>query len=272
MPKALKAAGIMSGLGVDNSVRVEAPDYHPERDPATGVRNINTIPAYSIKLAQTIGQAVDADHFPVVLGGDCSILLGSTLALRERGHYGLIFIDGHCDYLTPTSTGTGGAAGMDLALACGVGPEQLTDLKGLRPLVRNEDVVILANRDQEESDPYPEPAFFDAQIKMIDLPHLREIGIQAAVQQALQHLTANHIEGFWIHVDVDALDSAIMPAVDSPMPDGLSYDELITILQTLLRSELAVGVQFTIFDPDLDADGHLAKELVAAILKGLNPS
>ncbi|MBA3867940.1 MAG: hypothetical protein H0X30_02190 [Anaerolineae bacterium] len=56
------------------------------------------------------------------------------------------------------------------------------------------------------------------------------------------------------------------------MPDGLSYDELSHLLEALVSSKLAVGIQFTIFDPDLDPDGHLAKELAAAIIKGLNPA
>ncbi|MBA3867939.1 MAG: arginase family protein [Anaerolineae bacterium] len=214
MPNALKQTGIMSGLKVEQNVRVEAPAYQPERDSVTGVRNINTLPDYSIKLATAIGQALDASNFPIVLGGDCSILLGSTLALRERGRYGLIFMDGHCDFLTPTSTGTGGAAGMDLALVCGVGPSKLTDLKGLSPLVRTTDVVILANRDIDEDSDYEEPAFIDAHIKRIGLQNLRELGIAQAVEEAINHLAQNNVQGFWIHVDVDVLDSAIMPAVD----------------------------------------------------------
>ncbi len=269
MPDALKAAGIMEALGLSNSIRVEAPPYRPERDSATGVCNLQTIPDYSLQLAAAVGQVLDSGTFPIVLGGDCTVTLGTTLALRERGHYGLMFIDGHCDYLTPTSTGTGGAAGMDLALACGVGPEVLTNLKGLRPYIRNEDVVILADHDITEDDPYPEPAFFKAKLNRIDLEAVRDAGVVFAASKAIKHMQAKNVDGYWIHVDVDVLSSYVMPAVDSPLAIGLTYSELSMLLQALLVDKLAVGIQFTIFDPDLDPNGRLARELVAMIAVAL---
>lgn len=270
MPDALKAAGIMEALQIISSVCVEAPPYVPDRDPVTRVRNLHAIPDYSLQLAQAVGQALDSGTFPIVLGGDCTVTLGTTLALRERGRYGLMFIDGHCDYLTPTSTGTGGAAGMDLALACGVGPDVLTNLKGLRPYTRNEDVVILADHDITEDDPYPEPAFFKAKLKRIDLDAIRDVGIQFAANTAIKHMQTRGVDGYWIHVDVDVLSSYVMPAVDSPSPVGLTYAELTTLLQGVVSDNLAVGIQFTIFDPDLDPRGRLARELVQAIAAGLS--
>lgn len=269
MPDALKAAGIMEALNLSNSVRVEAPPYIPDRDPVTGVRNLYTIPDYSLQLANAVGEALDNGTFPVVLGGDCTVTLGTILALRQRGRYGIAFIDGHCDYLTPTSTGTGGAAGMDLALACGVGPDVLTNIKGLKPYVRNEDVVILADHDITEADPYPEPAFFQAHLTRMDLDMIREFGIQDVATKALKYLQKRSIDGYWIHVDVDVLSSYVMPAVDSPEPRGLTYAELSTLLQALVTHEMAVGIQFTIFDPDLDRNGKLARHLVEAMAAGL---
>jgi len=269
MPDALQAAGIMRALNLTESVRVEAPPYQPARDRTTGVRNLSAIPEYSLQLAKAVSTALDKGTFPVVIGGDCTVTLGTALALRQRGRYGIAFIDGHCDYLTPTSTGTGGAAGMDLALACGVGPEVLTNINGLKPYIRNEDVVILADHDITEADPYPEPAFFEAHLTRMDLDMIREFGIQDVAAKALKYLQKRAIDGYWIHVDVDVLSSYVMPAVDSPDPHGLTYNELIVLLRTLVRDERAVGIQFTIFDPDLDPDRRLAGELVEAIGRAL---
>ena len=84
--------------------------------------------------------------FPVVLGGDCSILLGSLLALRRRGRYGLLFLDGHADFAHPSVTRLGEAASMDLALATGRGPRVVADIEHRGPLVRDDDVALLGYR------------------------------------------------------------------------------------------------------------------------------
>jgi len=79
-------------------------------------------------------------------------------------------------------------------------------------------------------------------------------------------LRRSRLDGFWVHVDVDVLDSAVMPAVDSPQPDGLSYAELRQLLESFVTADLPAGIQFTIFDPDLDPGGRFAGELVETIL------
>ena len=92
--------------------------------------------------------------FPLVLGGDCSILIGCTLALRRQDRFGLFFIDGHADFYQPETSPTSEVADMDLAIVTGRGPEALTDIEGLRPLVRDEDVVAFGHRDAEERASY----------------------------------------------------------------------------------------------------------------------
>ena len=101
-------------------------------------------------LADAVGDVMDRGEFPVVLGGDCSILLGNLLALKRRGRYGLLFIDGHADFYNPEANPNGEAASMDLAFATGRGPDVLTNIEGRRPLVNDEDVVAFGYRDAEE--------------------------------------------------------------------------------------------------------------------------
>src|SRR5262249_40606216 len=142
--------GLADQLRARRAGRVEPEaTYSPERDPATLVLNAQGIADYSVQLANTVGDVVDRGEFPILLGGDCSILLGSSLALRRRGRYGLLFLDGHADFYQPAAT-NGEAASMDLALATGHGPELLTNLEGSRPLIRDEDVVAFGFRDLHE--------------------------------------------------------------------------------------------------------------------------
>jgi arginase len=100
---------------------------------------------------------------------------------------------------------------------------------------------------------------------------VHQLGVRQATEQALSAIRGNGIGGFWIHLDVDVLDPAIMPAVDSPdPPGGLTHPELIELLSILLRSPLAAGMEVTVFDPEIDADGHLAEELTTTIVSAFS--
>ena len=81
----------------------------------------------------------------------------------------------------------------------------------------------------------------------------------------LSHLTGPQSRGFWVHLDVDILDAEVMPAVDSPAPEGLLVDELVEIVSALIAHPSAVGMDVTIFDPDLDPDGEYAEVLVGLL-------
>jgi arginase len=263
MAAALRAAGLAARLGVADAGEVPPPPYSSALDPAVGIRNATAIRDYSGALAERLGALLARGSFPLVLGGDCSILLGSMLALRRRGRHGLVFVDGHTDFALPETSPSGGAAGMDLALATGRGPTVLASLDGLGPLVRDEDVAVLGHRDDPER--YWGRHIFGTAIRRHDLRALRRAGLRSTAVETLAMLESRRLDGFWIHVDVDVLDSALMPAVDSPQPDGLDYAELRELLEPFLASDLAVGIQLTIFDPDLDPDGRYARELAGFI-------
>src|SRR5438477_12500123 len=129
-------------------------EYCPDVDPATRTLNARAIATWSPRLADAVERIVEREEFPVVLGGDCSIVLGSMLALRRRGRFGLLFIDGHTDFYQPEANPNGEAASMDLAFVTGHGPPMLTDLEQRAPLVRAEDAVAFALRDEDEQPEY----------------------------------------------------------------------------------------------------------------------
>jgi arginase len=98
---------------------------------------------------------------------------------------------------------------------------------------------------------------------------VRRSGIAAAAREAVAHLSRTELAGFWIHVDADCLDDAVMPAVDFRLPDGLTPEELETVLATALASGHAVGLEITIYNPALDTDeraGKLLADLLASAL------
>lgn len=268
LPKALLELDLAERLKARSSVRVEPPHYDPARDPVTKMLNPRAIRDYSIKLANAVGPILNDGDFPVVLGGDCSILLGNLLALRRRGRYGLLFVDGHADFYQPEANVNGQAASSELALATGRGPEVMSAPEGYMPLLRDEDVVAFAHRDAEQaarygSQPLPET------MRSIDLGAVRRLGAEAAARQAIAHLEREDLTGFWIHLDADVLDNAIMPAVDYRMPHGLSWEELEVVLRHARASAHAVGLEVTIYNPRLDPDRNPGLKLVQTIANAL---
>jgi arginase len=271
LPAALRANGLVERLDGDDAGDVQPPAYSDEPDLQTGFRNGAKIAAYARALANRVAPLLREGRFPLILGGDCSILLGNLLALRSQGAYGLCFIDGHNDFAYPKSNrrfGFYAAAGLDLSLVTGYGPDELVNIDGLCPYVDPAHVVALGfYEDPADAEDYRTEDIYKTDIQTIDIDKIRSMGAQPAARLALERLENPNLKGFWIHLDVDVLDQSILPAVDSPNPRGLTYAELIEILQMLLKSDHAAGIDLTIFDPELDPGGKYAAELVSAIVQ-----
>jgi arginase len=260
LPDRLLELGLAERINARRAGRLAVPPKDSAPDPETGTLNAEAIASWSPKLADAVETLLDAREFPVVLGGDCTILLGSMLALKRRGRYGLLFIDGNADFFQPEAEPNGEGASMDLAFATGHGPTLLTNIEGRGPLVRSDDVIALAYRDhkdQEEFGSQPLPKELEA----LDLPTVCKVGIEAATRKAVDHLLRPELEGFFIHLDADCLDDSIMPAVDFRVPGGLSWDELGMALRLAMASGKAVGIEVTIYNPRLDEDGSAGRGL-----------
>jgi arginase len=268
LPARLLELGLADRIRARHAGRVAVPPKHSTRDPRTGVLNADLIASWSPRLADAVEPILAAGEFPILLGGDCTIVLGSMLACRRRGRYGLLFIDGNADFFQPEAEPHGEGASMDLAFVTGYGPPLLTDIEGRRPIVRAEDVVAFAYRDHEDQAKY-ESQPLPPELKAIDLPAVRKLGVEAAASEAVSYLMRSELDGFFIHVDADCLDDAIMPAVDFRVPGGLTPDELAATLRIVMASERAVGLEVAIYNPSLDRDGSAGRALAAVLTEVL---
>ena len=169
-PGTLRDLGLIQRLDATDLGDVLPPPYEDFERPPGKPRNEAGMAIYSRSLADSVAGCLDDDRFPVVIGGDCSIvlgcLLGASRAVRDTGRtdhetdpdrsrIGLAYVDGHADFASREESMTGSVASMGLALAVGRGDTQLARLAGPAPLVRGDDVALIGRRDQGQSYGHP---------------------------------------------------------------------------------------------------------------------
>jgi arginase len=265
-PGALREHGLAAALNAAEGGDETPPaPYRDFMRPAGRCRNEDGVADYSRTLADRIAAAQPDGRFVVLVGGDCSIMLGALLGLRKAGRQpvGLAYIDAHADFATLEESPSGSPCSMNLALAVGRAGGPLARLAGDHFLVRGEHVAHIGRRDHAEPE-YGYAALVDWGV--LDLPDsaLAAIGIPGVVDQALARVTTCEA-GFWIHFDVDVLDPELMPAVDSPLPGGLDLRQAAALLAPLVHHPQALGLQLTNYDPGIDPDGAGPPWLVAVL-------
>jgi len=249
-------------------------EYCEERDKDTGIKNTSKIRQYSSKLSYRIQQEMIKGNFPLVLGGDCSITLGIALGLKKFGRYGFISLDGHADFYRPLESPTGECADIVFGLITGSGPKVLTDIDGKCPYIREEDAVLFGYRDIKETIKNRSRDVRDSRINCFSFSIMKTSSeLERMTDSAIEYLTArkdeNQLNGFWLHLDADVLRSEDMPAVDYKVKGGLDYVGLEYILSRLLKRKECVGMDVTIFNPNKDKDGKIAKKFSEVICDGL---
>lgn len=230
-PARLRERGIVERLRARDLGDVAAAPYRDFVRPPGSVRNEGRIADHTRAIAAALRSA---EGFTLIVGGDCSTLMGCVEGLAPQA---LVYLDGHSDFNTPASSVTGGAAGMDLALVTGRGETPLA-----RRLLRDEDVIAYGIRDGDVA---------GSKIRV--------------ARDAGEVLAFPSDRSFFIHVDADVLDPAYMPFVDSPEPGGLTPDELSSLLGRLAAHPRAVGMELTIYDPRDDHDARGAELLVSIL-------
>lgn len=273
MGKSLLASGLEEVLRVKHKpIHVETfnEKYSNIRDTDTKVLNTKAIKDFSLALGPVIRDVIGNNTFPFVLGGDCSILIGIMPVLKAKGNYGLVFLDAHADFYQPEISVTGEAADMDLAIVTGRGPEILTGINNLGPYVKDEHVIHVGQRDWEETKAYGSEDIRQTQIQCYSLSEIRKQDIGIATKKILQHLNETPADGFWIHYDTDVLSDEINPAVDYRIPGGLQFGEVEYLIRNLLLSGRIIGISVTIFNPKLDLEGSISKNISNSLGKAFD--
>lgn len=273
-PQVLTEAGLESRLAPARTVDLARPRYSTEPQPGTVLRNGPAIRRFNKQVADAVDAALRDRLFPLVVGGDCSILIGALVGARRHSELALVHLDGHSDFRHPGNYedfSLHSAAGMDLALAIGLGDPLMLRWDGIPdPLVPAERAIQIGEREGRDPD-WGWEDIADTAITRIDMFELLERGVAEALRRSFAVLDRTPDIPFWLHLDVDILDQTVMPAVDSPGSPGLDYAGLTELLRSFLASPRCLGLNVTIYDPDLDSDGQYARGLVEMLAEGLVP-
>jgi arginase len=265
-PEALRAAGLAGHVDVDlgDAATVISSRHRDER---TGVRALPDTIAAAHALATALGTGMreHPGRRPLVIGGDCSLLLGVFAHTRQAlGDVGLCLVDGHPDYLDAHDSDTGETADLELAVLTGAGPPSLAGLGKAVPMVAARHVALIGHR-TVGLDPASaaEVARLPAGLLAIDSPAVvgdpRGVGSRAAAWAASLGVP------MWLHLDVDVLDPSVMPAVTYPQDGGPDTDQLAAVLAPLAAAPNLLGVSIADFRPDLDPGGRYAARLVTLL-------
>jgi arginase len=260
-PALLREAGLAERLGIADAGDVVGPLRDSVRDPSTGVIAAAQLVEASRALRDAVAATLERGERPFVLGGDCSLLPGALAGARVAcGRLSLWMLDGHPDALDGETSPTGEAADMDLALVLGRGHPELTGLAGETPIVAPEDVALIGHRPAElDSDVAAEIALVPDAVEQVTAPAVRRRG---AGRVAWATLAAGRGQPVWLHVDLDALDERELPAVTYTQPRGLSWSELVELLEPLIAAPDLAGMSLA----DLDADHSHARQHAGRIV------
>jgi arginase len=275
IPGTYRAPSVLMQHGLDKIfsscefVTVPCPEYSPESEPGTDILNGHKLRQLNLQLADEVEAAHHRKFKPVVIGGDCAILPGALLGSRRKlGQVALVHIDGHSDFRHPGNwkrepgARPGAAAGMDLALVTGRGEPILTTWPGIEgSLVQDEAVIQLGERESRLED-YEWPDIEDTDIWRITVFDALKLSDSHLINVISGRLNLFPEMSFWIHLDLDVLDSSEMPAVDCPGTPGLSSRSLVNVCRELFMNMRCCGITVTIYDPDLDHEGAAAKLLL----------
>ena len=256
-PQAMRDAGLVEDLGARDLGDVAEPLRPPERDARSGIIAFEALVDGSLAVERAVAGAIGGGDRPLVLGGDCSLLIGAIAGARQAGlRPGLLFVDGHADYWDGETSPTGEAADMELAIIHGHGPSVLASMAP-RPLADPARTAILGHRPHElDEDVAAERKRVPDEVLQVDTAAIREAGTEMAAALGIERAG----EDPWLHIDLDVLDAEAMPAVSYPLAEGLDWDELEALLAPLLAPGVC-GVSVADLNSDLDPDGAYAKRV-----------
>ncbi len=246
------------------NIVVPQPESQPIGNPH--LKYLEPIVKVAEELADVVTTTLEESEFPLILGGDHSIALGSMTGItRVHKDVGVLWIDAHADFNTEETTSSGNIHGMALAALAGLGNSRLTGLGGWAPKLNKQTIVIVGARDLD----YGERELLRTHhIHVLTMSDIDQRGISDVMRQSLA-IAGQANDGIHVSLDMDALDPTHAPGVGTPVRGGLTYREAHLAMELIADSSRLIAMDVVEVNPILDrenATALLAVELVMSAL------
>lgn len=221
---------------------------------------------FNLRLSEIVKKTIDQSEFPVILGGDHSIAVGTWNGVAEGCcPLGLIWIDAHMDAHTEETTPSGAWHGMPLAALLGFGNPKMTHLKRQKAILSPEHLCLVGSRSFEEGE---FELLKKLQVKIVFMEEVKSKGIKAVLQEAISHVSKG-TKGFGVSLDLDVVDPSDAPGVGSPEKDGVLGEDLIKALKIFKNNSNLKAFEIVEYNPKRDVrhkTGQLCLEILKAVL------
>ena len=255
-PTAIRYAGLISRLkqlDLDvydkGDIKVPAVNIEKFHSEQKGLRNYDEIIDVNQKLNKEVSASIENNRFPLVLGGDHSIAVGSVSAISKHyNNLGVIWYDAHGDLNIPEESPSGNIHGMPLRILTGEGPKELLELNS--NVIKPENIVLIGMRDLDKG----ERQFIkDHNIKTFTMSDIDKLGIKEVIENTIEYLKSRNVDGVHLSLDVDALDPLETPGTGTRVLGGLSYRESHFALELLHQSHLISSMDLVEVNPLIDS-------------------
>ncbi len=270
-PSAIRYAHLqekLTGLGYEvvDTGNVDVPILEMCRISEPKLKYLDCIIPMARRTAGAVATSLQAGRFPLVLGGDHSIALGSINGAARNRKLGVLWVDAHADFNTAETTPSGNIHGMPLAALCGLGDPRLVQLwDRTAPAIDSQRVAILAVRDLDNGE---KKNLREAGVMVLGMEQIDRLGMHAAVTRALEHISRG-TAGIYLSFDMDALDPRHAPGVGTPVTGGLTYREAHLACELVAETGRLVGMDLVEVNPILDIQNETAKLAVEFALSAL---
>lgn len=268
-PDAIRYAGIVVrieaiGLTVKDSGNINVPELNLNKfnSEQQGLRNLEEIIETSETLSQSVSNSISNNHFPLILGGDHSIAIGSISGVSK--HYenlGVIWYDAHGDLNIPEESPSGNIHGMPLRILAGDGDDKLVNIANYAPKVKPENIVLIGMRDLDVGE---RQYIKDNNIKTYTMAEVDRYGIKQVIKETIDYLKEK-TDGIHLSLDVDALDPVETPGTGTRVLGGLTYRESHFALEFLHNSNLVTSMDLVEVNPLIDHNNDTAEQAVGLV-------
>ncbi len=251
------------GIAIDE-VEMLYPDKQAREEEIPLSESLPLVRDFNLQLYQAVKKALDNQAFPIVLGGDHSIAIGTWNAFKPP--FGLIWIDAHMDAHTETTSPSGAYHGMPVAALLGRGLPEMAELIKKEPVLKPENLVYIGVRSFEEG----EAALLkELGVKIYFMEEVKERGLKKILPEAIAHVT-RHVSRYGVSLDLDAFDVSEAPGVGSPEEGGIGKKEFLPLLHLFGKDPRFMGFELVEYNPERDQNSktqELAFEVLYEVMR-----